>query len=60
MKTFKNIFSMAIPLVWLFILISPGGPDGLKLIYSADQCTNLYAVNADLTISHIYLPLVVR
>ena len=25
MKTFKNIFSMAIPLVWLFILISPGG-----------------------------------
>lgn len=35
-------------------------PDGLKLIYSADQCTNLYAVNADLTISQIFLPLVIR
>jgi hypothetical protein len=35
-------------------------PDGAKLIYSTDIFNNLYAVNADLTISHIYLPLVVK
>jgi hypothetical protein len=35
--------------------------DGLKLIYSADQCTNLYAVNADLNFPHfLFLPLVIR